>query len=130
MVINSSRFNFADYISQMLQDYGVEVVKAMTLSIDEVAKESVKRLKDDSPKGNTGKYARGWAVKFERGALRAGATIYGKTGTYQLAHLLEKGHAKRNGQRSRAFVHIAPVEQWAINEVHDRTVRRLEAGIR
>lgn len=132
-IINSSTFDFSDYVGQMLQDYGTEVVEAMTESINEVAKEAVKKLKADSPRGSGGvrqhgKYAKGWAVKYERGRLTTSATIHGKSGTYQLAHLLEFGHAKRGGGRSRSIEHIAPVEQWAIEEVHDRTVRRLGGG--
>jgi len=131
-VINSSRFDFSDYIMKMLNDYGVDVARAMELSIDEVARESVKKLKAESPRSGgkeSGKYAKGWTVKFERGRMRSGATIHGKHGTYQLAHLLEFGHAKRTGGRVGGIIHIAPVEQWALDEVQERTVRRLEAGI-
>ena len=133
-ILNSSTFDFSDYVGQMLQEYGYEAVEAMTESINEVAKESVKKLKSESPRGSGGKrehgkYAKGWTVKYERGRLTTSATIHGKSGTYQLAHLLEFGHAKRTGGRSRSIVHIAPVEQWAINEVHERTVRKLSGGL-
>ena len=133
-VINSSKFDFSDYVSEMLQQYGYEVVEAMTESINEVAKEAVKRLKAESPRGAGGKrkhgqYAKGWAVKYEKGRLTTSATIYGKSGTYQLAHLLEFGHAHRQGGRAKAIVHIAPIEQWAIDEAHDRTVKKLEGGL-
>lgn len=128
-VINSTRFDFSDYIGEMLQQYSVDVVRAMEASIDEVAREAVKKLRAESPR-NSGEYAKGWTVTFEKGRLKKGAIIHGKSGTYQIAHLLEHGHALRQGGRTRAQVHIAPVEQWAISEVHERTVRRLEAGIR
>ena len=132
-VINSSRFDFSDYIGEMLQQYGVDVVRAMEASIDEVARESVKKLRASSPRSkgpNAGQYAKGWTVTFERGRLRKGATIHGESGTYQLAHLLEHGHALRQGGRTNEQIHIEPVEKWAIDEVHERTVRRLEAGVR
>lgn len=126
-VVNSSRFDFSDLVGNMLQQYGVHVAEAMTKSVNEVAKEAAQKLKAESPKGNTGIYSSGWAVKYERGKLTTSATVYGKSGTYQLAHLLEKGHANRGGGRTRAIVHISPVERWAIEEAWYRTVERLGA---
>lgn len=129
MVINSSKFNFSDYVEKMLQEYGQDVVTEMTEAINEVAKEAAKKLQAESPK-SSGEYAKGWAVKFERGRLKSSAIVYGKSGTYQLAHLLEKSHILRNGKRTSEghgqVVHIAPVEEWAIEEAHERTIQRLE----
>ena len=129
-IINSSRFDFSDYVSDMLQNYGYQVVEAMTLSINEVADEAAKKLRTqtETPR-KTGRYAKGWTVKKERGRLTTSATVHGKSGTYQLAHLLEFGHAHRKGGRAHAFPHIADVEKWAIDEAHERTVHRLEGGI-
>lgn len=128
-VSNSSRFNFADYVEKMLMEYGVNVADAVDTSCREVAKEAVQKLKDQSPKGTKGKYAKGWAAKFEKGRLQTSATVYGKSGTYQLAHLLEHGHARRGGGRVGAIVHIKPVEEWAMDEVQDRVIEKLEASV-
>ena len=126
-VVHSSKMNFAEVVQDMLlKQYYPNVVETTTEVIDEVSKEAVKKLKQDSPKGAKGKYAKGWARKVETGRLTVGATVYGKHGTYQLAHLLEHGHAKRGGGRTESLVHIAPVEQWAIDEAYERIMHRLE----
>lgn len=57
---------------------------------------------------NTG-YDKGWKSKLVKERLSYRAYIYNdKPG---LPHLLEKGHAKRGGGRTRAFPHVAPVEK-------------------
>lgn len=130
-VINSSRFNVKEDIEwamkKFLENYNGAVIEEMTEVIPEVAKEAVKKLKADSPRGKKGEYAKGWTYKLDKGRLTVGAVIYGKSGTYQLAHLLEYGHATRNGGRTAAIEHIRPVEEWAVDEIIDRTIERLES---
>lgn len=126
-VVSSSKMNFAEVVQDMLQkQYYPQVVEVTTQVIDQVSKEAVKKLRQESPKGSKAKYARGWTRKVETGRLTVGATVYGKTGTYQLAHLLEHGHAKRGGGRTSAIVHIKPVEEWAVDEAYSRIMHRLE----
>lgn len=130
MLVNSSRFTFAENVDKVLKSildsYADYVTEATTEVIPEVAKEAAKKLRADSPKGPKG-YYKGWTYKVERGRMRVGAVVYGKHGTYQLAHLLEKGHALRGGgrQSTSAQVHIKPVEEWAVGEVTDRIIERL-----
>lgn len=126
MVINSSKFDFREVVQKYLEEQRYEVIEAMSETIDEVAKESVKKLKATSPRGKTKKYYKGWTYKIEKGRLSHGSIVYGKTGTYQLAHLLEYGHAKKGGGRTNEYEHIKPVEEWAIDEVVDRTITKVE----
>lgn len=133
MNVSSSSANFADTVAQFMEkatdDFKNDIDKYIQQSIDETAKEAVKRLKAESPKSSGpggGKYAKGWAVQKERGRMTYGAIIYGKSGTYQLAHLLEKSHAKRGGGRTTPIVHIAPVEEWAAEEAVNKFIDKVE----
>lgn len=129
MLLNSSKFDFREVVQGYLEEQRYEVIEAMSESIDEVAKESVKKLKQTSPRGRTKKYYKGWTYKIEKGRLSHGSVVYGKSGTYQLAHLLEFDHAKRGGGRTRPIEHIKPVEEWAIDEVVNRTITKMERQI-
>ena len=109
----------------ILNDFQEDVQEATQQAIQSVAKQAVKKLKSDSPK-RTGKYAKGWAVETEKGRVSFKATVHGKSGTYQLAHLLENGHANRGGGRTSGIVHIAPVEQWATEEAQKEIKSRIQ----
>jgi hypothetical protein len=51
--------------------------------------------------------------------------VYSKN-RYQIAHLLEHGHAKRGGGRVAAIPHIAPVEQAG----EQTLLQEIERGLR
>ena len=78
-----------------------------------VAKTTVKKLKNDSPKRGKQKYAKGWKSKTTKTRTGATTTIY-QGAQPGLAHLLEYGHPKVNGGRVRGIPHIQPAEQEAI----------------
>ena len=118
-------FDIEKAIKDILQDYSVEVAKAAEEAITEVTKEATKKLKQTSP--GKGRYAKGWTSKVEKTAVAVDAVVYGKTGTYQIAHLLEHGHARRGGGRNvDAIVHIKPVEEWAVKKVETRIREKVE----
>ena len=119
-------FNLERAVKDILQDYSVEVSKAAAEAVTEVSKEATKKLRQTSPK-RKGRYAKGWTGKVEKTATTVDATVYGKTGTYQIAHLLEHGHARRGGGRNVGGIeHIKPVEEWAIKEVEKRIREKVE----
>ena len=65
----------------------------------------------------TGKYAKSWRTKATRESAESlEVTVYSPS-RYQIAHLLEHGHAKRGGGRVRAIPHIAPAEEHAKEEL-------------
>jgi hypothetical protein len=92
-------------ISSELVRYSNLVKEEFEIAKEETAKNLVEDLKKTSPE-NTGSYKKGWTVKRVGNSL----IVHNKT-NYQLTHLLEKGHAKRNGGRVSARPHIGPAEQ-------------------
>lgn len=106
--------------TKILNEYKDEIADDMLKSREEIAKKTVKQLKKTSPKRKTkgGSYAKGWRITNEKGKM----IIHNKT-NYQLTHLLEHGHAKVNGGRVAAIVHIKPAEEFAIKEFIEETER-------
>lgn len=95
-------------IAAALAAYTDEITEGMEAAKQDAAKNVVKILRATSPKG-TGSYAKGWRVT-QQGTKQI---VHNKT-DYQLTHLLENGHAKVNGGRVAAKVHIRPAEAEAI----------------
>lgn len=115
-------------MAKILDQYSDKVQRTTNEAIDKVSRESVKKLKSGSPV-RTGSYARGWAVKRNTKGKIKGATVHNRT-DYQLTHLLENGHVIRNAKgtygRAPAQKHIAPVEEWAVEEFPAEIERNLE----
>lgn len=124
----ASTESVAVQMEKILDEYDKKVKDATNNSIDSVSKESVQKLKSTSPK-RTGKYARGWGTKKERGTGGI-STVIVKNKVYQLTHLLENGHVVRNAKgtygRTPGIKHIEPVEEWAASELPQEIERELE----
>lgn len=125
-MVKANAFNFTEIVDKYMKLEYQQSWEAVIEATNEVAKESVKKLKATSPKGRTGEYAKNWKKKDEKGRMKVIATVYGGNPTYKLAHLLEHGHAKRGGGRTAGMEHIAPVESWAMDEVVNRFISKME----
>lgn len=101
-------------ISDYLENYREDIQEDVEEVTDKVTKEARDELKQTSPRGKGSRknpYHKGWAVKLQKkGKLQYHKVVWNKT-NYQLTHLLEFGHATRNGGRTRAISHIRPVEE-------------------
>lgn len=110
-------------IAEALQQYSDDVTAGIKKAQDDIAKECKANLEADSPVGATGKYKKGWKVTVtENTALSKHTVIHNKE--YRLTHLLEDGHAKRNGGRTRAFPHIKKNEELA-NAAYEKRVQEV-----
>lgn len=116
--------NLANAILKEFENYVDVTEEAVDKGVSETAKEAVKELQNAHPSGSgqygswDKSYNKGWTVMQTKTDKRyhKKATIHNKT-DYQLTHLLEKGHALKNGGRTRAFEHIAPVAEKCEDEL-------------
>ena len=108
-------------MNELLDQVNKEVEESAKKNIKAVAKESVAKLKNTSPM-KTGSYAKGWGTK-KKGDMDV--VVHNRT-DYQLTHLLENGHVIRNKKgtygRTHGIKHIAPVEEWAVDELPRRII--------
>lgn len=118
--------DLAAAIMEMVEDYTQTCAEDMMRIAQEVAKDGVKMLKANSPKGTgsrKGHYADGWTVKAAKTDPYNFSFVIHNRKKPGLTHLLENGHQLRNGGRSGAFPHIAEVEQWC-NEEYERRLKK------
>lgn len=106
-----------DAIMKELLQYAEVTTENVKEGTKKVTKEAVKELKATSPK-QTGDYAKSWKSKTKsENSHSINTVIYAGDGQYRLTHLLEKGHAKRDGGRVEGQPHIAPVEKLCIDKL-------------
>ena len=113
-------------IHDILSDYSKEIQEGIEKDGEQVANNAVAELKNTSPK-RTGDYRKGWRKKKEQGFQSFTYIIHNAT-NYQLTHLLEKPHLKRNGGLTTPKVHIYPVEQQSIKEYEKMVENTIKNG--
>lgn len=107
-------------IVKELTAYSEEVAEGLKKAVKDVAKETVRTLKTTSPRSegpSGGGYASGWTSKVEFESSEDIRVRISNRTKPQLAHLLENGHAKVNGERVDGIPHIRPAEQAAADKL-------------
>lgn len=123
--------DFEKELSSILQDYADMTQADLSGTVREVvnmARRTVRELspvEEDPPKGRAaGRYKRGWRTKI----VNEGYTVTGYVyqGTLPgLTHLLEYGHAMRQGGRAEADEHISVAQEEASKSFEGRLIKRL-----
>ena len=92
-----------------LQEYADLADAEMKKAVKKTATEVKKEIAANAPV-KSGRYKKSWTTKtVKENSHTLEMTVYSKD-RYQIAHLLEHGHAKRGGGRVAAIPHIAPAE--------------------
>lgn len=116
--------NLANEIINGLEEYADLASDEMKKAVRKAGNSVKKDIKANAPK-KTGAYSKSWTVKTTKETSNAlELTVHSKN-KYQLAHLLEHGHAKRGGGRTQAQPHIAPAEEKAVQELEEDIRRAL-----
>lgn len=113
-----------DYLIQYKEDIDEDVIE----TVDETTRKAKAELKETSPRGKGSRanpYYRGWAVKLSKRKTGVYHKVVWNKTNYQLTHLLEFGHATRNGGRARAIPHIRPVEEKYNIEFVDKLKKKI-----
>ncbi len=114
----------ADALAQTMAEYAGLSNEVMKDCVTEVSQSVKKDIQENAPV-KTGKYKKSWAAKkVQENANSLTMSVHSRN-RYQIAHLLEHGHAKRGGGRVQAVPHIAPVEGRGVEELTARIERGL-----
>ena len=115
----------AHVIMEGLQEYADLATDDLKKAVKKAGDEAKKDIQNNAPV-KTGAYKKSWTVKTTKETSNAMEVVVHSKNRYQLAHLLEFGHAKRGDGRTRTFPHIAPAEQRAAELLE----REVEAALK
>ena len=143
---NSNRVsvdNLSKEIMKMLTEYKEDINEEVESLSKKYVKKACAELKSISPVSKEkvqlkkysdgtreyqfpGSYASDWSTKQKEKSTNKYSRVAYNKGYYRLTHLLEFGHATRNGGRTRAIPHIRPIE----DKYNVKFVDKLEKRIR
>ena len=122
--VNTNRHNIGDVLNEILSEYADDINTDIGPAIKSVAEDAVRNIETSAPKRRkkSGGYKDSWIAE------KANVTRYEQNWVIYsnlpgLPHLLEFGHASRNGGRippSPAGGHIAPAEKKAAEELEKK----------
>lgn len=108
--------NLASEVMKGLMEYKDLVTSDMKVAVRKAGRTVKKDIQANAPK-KTGAYSKSWKVSTTKETSESLELTVHSPKKYQLAHLLEKGHAKRGGGRTKAVPHIAPAEGSAVKQL-------------
>lgn len=115
-------------LAKELSEYTLEIAAGVKEAVTITGKELLKNTRKDAP-SKTGGYKEDMAIKkiYDSNYGRR-VRWYVKYPHYRLSHLLEKGHALKNGGRVRAYPHIDKNEEIAKKAFEERVKEVIKNG--
>lgn len=117
----------ADAVMRELQAYADTKAEDVKAAVKRAGTTVRKEIQAGAPK-DSGAYVKSWSVKNVRETSHSLELAVHSRNRYQLAHLLEFGHAKRGGGRVAGKRHIAPAEELGIRQLEEEIERSLSHG--
>jgi len=122
--------NAAVLIERVLEDYCDQTQETFFKAMSNAGKRAKKDLQaTDAFKDRSGDYRKGWSIRTKREMFGINVLIYNRLKP-SLTHLLEKGHATKNGtgrsfRDTPAHSHIAQAKQNAEEYLLEELTRQL-----
>lgn len=114
-------------IMEELEKYAELASDDLKAAVKETAASVRKDIQAGAPV-DTGKYKKSWSVKNVHEDSESIDLVVHSRNRYQIAHLLEHGHAKRGGGRVPAQPHIAAAEQRGNEKLVQTIEQKLKGG--
>lgn len=121
--------NLSATIIDSLKKWADATEEAAAAGARETAKQLLPELQNAKPAGagqyrSWDKYNSGWTstLTVKKGKTRVSYVLHNAK-EYRLTHLLEYGHALRQGGRAQAFPHIAPVAERADDLLYENIMK-------
>ena len=115
----------ADAINEGLKEYATLASTQVKSAVRKSAKTVKDQISANAP-SRTGAYKGSWVATKQSESSQSLQMVVHSKNRYQLAHLLEKGHAKRGGGRVAGRSHIAPAEEAGIKEGDEIDVKLMD----
>jgi len=113
-------------VIEQLQEYGQLATDDMKRCVKETGKFVKKEIQRNAP-AKSGKYKKSFTVKTTAESAASIQQTVHSSKRWMLTHLLEKGHAKRGGGRTRALPHIAPAEELGQVKLEQDIIKALQS---
>ena len=117
--------SLADAVMEGLEEYAALTGADMIQAVRKAGQLVRSEIQANAPR-DSGKYAKSWTVKVTKESPHSLELTIHSRDRYRLTHLLEHGHAKRNGGRVPGKAHIAPAEEKGVAEL----LAEIERGLR